>query len=127
MSEAGNGNGTNQLPPKREAIVDMGNRLHQEVCNERDELRDEVAFLKVELAARDKQLETLQSLMNMMESRVISATEARDEAIRKHAELQGLFIGFKAQMLAFQIPAAPLVREVTDETEGAGDEIKGTA
>jgi len=97
------------LPERRVKVFELGMLEFQNMGAERDELRDEVAALKIEMSARQVELEAMRSRIADMESRVATAVLMRDQAVAERAIYETLFISFQAQLRAFKIPAAPLV------------------
>lgn len=83
----------------------------QDLVADRDNLERECAALKTSIAGHVVELEALRSRLADMESRVATATLVRDQAVADRAVYETLFISVQAQLRAFKIPAAPLVRE----------------
>lgn len=117
MSET-NGNGNNELPANRVALVEAGLAQFQSVAAERDRLEKEVADLRSDLAAQKVVNEAMAEQINTMQSHVSSMMLIRDQAVADRAVYETLFISFQSQLRAFQIPAAPLVRETPNANAG---------
>ena len=107
---------TNGLPPVREAIIDQAHRLHQEVAHERDTLRLRITDLLTEIEGLKAQLKVAELEASTLRSRADSSISIRDDAVADRAVYEALFISIKAQLMAFKIPSAPLVRERPEET-----------
>lgn len=116
---------TNGLPPAREAIIDQAHRLHQEVAHERDQLRLKVADLQTEIAGLEAQLKIAELAVSQCQNKAESALSVRDDAVAERAVYETLFISLQAQLRAFRIPAAPLIKERNDEedVDGAGGPV----
>jgi hypothetical protein len=112
MSDTQNG-----LPPAREAIIDQAHRLHQEVAHERDMLRLFVADLQTKISGLEAQLALLELEASQQKSKAESALSIRDDAVAERAVYETLFISVQAQLRAFRIPAAPLIKERNDEVD----------
>lgn len=113
----------NNLPPAREAIIDQAHRLHQEVAHERDVLRLRVADLQTEIAGLEAQLKIAELAVSQCQNKAESALSVRDDAVAERAVYETLFISLQAQLRAFRIPAAPLIKERNDEVvdDAVGD------
>jgi hypothetical protein len=111
-----NGAGALQtLPDSRLAAIEQGLVQFHEVAAERDALRDELATLKLTLAQDQVEIAAMRSLINTLESRAASHQSERDLAIAQRAVYEALFVGVQAQFRAFELPTAPLVKQLTDE------------
>ena len=98
-----------QLPPTREAVVEQGNRIHQEVCHERDELRRRLDQAMADIAGYKVALEAQTMQLNSADSRLETLTLQRDQAVADRAIWETLWISIQAQLRAFKVPQAPLV------------------
>jgi len=105
----------NGLPPVREDIITQAHRLHQEVAHERDMLRLRVSDLLTEISGLKAQLEIAELEASQLRSKAESALSVRDEAVAERAVYETLFISVQAQLRAFRIPAAPLIKELGGE------------
>lgn len=116
---------TNGLPPAREAIIDQAHRLHQEVAHERDMLRLHIADLQTKIAGLEAQLKLLELEASQHRNKAESALSVRDDAVAERAVYETLFISLQAQLRAFRIPAAPLIKERNDEeaVDSAGSPV----
>jgi chromosome segregation ATPase len=111
-----NGPGALQaLPDSRLAAVEQGLMQFHEVAAERDALRDELAALKQTHAQDQVEIAAMRSLINTLESRAASHQSERDLAVAQRSVYEALFVGVQAQFRAFEVPAAPLVKQLTDE------------
>jgi hypothetical protein len=107
-----NGNGKEAtLPEDRQAAVAYGLAQFQTICAERDASHRENIALKTENAGLKVAVEALEAHRTEMESRVQSATLVRDQAVADRAVYETLFVSIQAQMRAFAVPAAPLVKD----------------
>lgn len=104
-----------ELPESRKAAIQQGLEFFQETAAERDRLQAENAQLRVDLAGYKVVVEAKEELLNQAESRINSALLARDQAIAERAKYETLFASFKAQLNAFAIPAAPYIRDRTED------------
>jgi mannose-1-phosphate guanylyltransferase len=109
-----NGNG-NPLSPARAAIVEQGNRIHQEVAHERDLLRDEVMRLKSDIAGYKIALEAKDAQITEVESRMQSAYAVRDEAVFKAAKHETANAAALAVLRVAEVENAPLIKEIPDD------------
>lgn len=113
------GNGI-ELSPARQAAYESGLLFHQQVAAERDALLIEVRNLRSEIAGYKVAAEAQAAQMNGMESRIATMQLVRDQAVAERATYEALFVTLQAQMRAFKIPAAPLIKKlVTDGIEDA--------
>ena len=96
------------------SLRDAG-RDYYETAQQRDELTREVATLKSEAAGYRVVIEAQTAQLANMESEVKTAYLVRDQAVADRAKYEALFVIQLAQMRAFAVPAAPLVRDRTDE------------
>ena len=128
MSET-NGNGNSELPANRVALVEAGLAQFQTVAAERDRLEREVADLRSDLAAQKVVNEAMSEQINTMRSHVSSMMLIRDQAVADRAVYETLFISFQSMLRAFQVPAAPLIKEkdATDEQNTTSDAYAGIA
>ena len=120
MVDNGNGNRL-ELPEDRKAAVEAGLTHYQMVSAERDGLAKEIAQLKSEIATLKVVAEAQRSQINEMESRATTHLLTRDQAVADRAKYETLFIAFQSMLRAFKVPAAPLVKEMKDETETRPD------
>jgi hypothetical protein len=107
------------LPEDRRAAVEYGLAQYQMLAAERDSLVRENSELRNALAEHRASLEVHHSRIADMDSRIATATMVRDQAVADRAKYETMFISIFAQLRAFEVPAAPLVREAppaqTDE------------
>jgi hypothetical protein len=113
-----NGNG---LPAERAALAEASGKAfalqYQTVAHERDELVAELAKVKTDLKLAMVANEAMSSQINEMQSRMETMTAVRDEAVGYRGRYEALFVSIEAQLRAFQIPAAPLIRDIPNDTE----------
>jgi chromosome segregation ATPase len=129
-SENGHRAAIADLPQARQEIAEFTMNQYvteyHRVSAQRDELKEEQSHLKAKIAglevvaaAQQAQIanvnDTAQSQLAAMESRLQSMQLERDQAISDRAVYEALFISLQAQMRAFQVPSAPLVRDKTEE------------
>jgi hypothetical protein len=100
-----------ELPDDRKAAIEYGLTQFQTIADERDRLFQEVRELRSMLAEREVALDARQAHIADMESRVNSAMMIRDQAVADRAKYETMFISIFAQLRAFDVPTAPLVRE----------------
>ena len=110
------------LPEQRRAAVEAGLLHYQAIATERDELVREVSDLKSQLAALKEIIEVNQARFADMDSLTATARLQRDQAIADRAKYESLFIGIYAQMRAFAVPCAPLVKEADPAAPDGIDE-----
>jgi hypothetical protein len=126
--KTGNGAGALQgLPDSRLAAIEQALIQFHEVAAERDALRDELAALKFTHAQDLVEITAMKSLINTLESRAASHQSERDLAIAQRSVYEALFVGIQAQFRAFELPAAPLVRQLTNEHDAQGPANAGFA
>lgn len=112
------------LPADRQAAVEQGLALFQITAGERDRLKTQVAELNNTITQQRVEIEALQSLVNMMESRTRDHQIERDQAVAERAAYESLFIVIQAQMRAFQVPNVPLVKAAPEQQQTGGlDEV----
>lgn len=111
MTKANELKSGNGLPESRQAAVQQGLHFFQETAAERDQLATEVQRLRADIAGHKVAIEAMEVQLLDAQSRVSSATIIRDQANADRAKWESLFISMYAQMRAFNVPAAPLVRE----------------
>ena len=99
------------LPADRKAAVEYGLSQFQAIAAERDRYAVRVHELESELAAHRVELDGRERYIAEMESRVNSAMLVRDQAVADRAKYETMFISVFAQLRAFNVPAAPLVKE----------------
>lgn len=117
------------LAADRQAAVEQGLTLFQMTAGERDRLKSQVSDLNNIIAQQRVEIDALQSLVNMMESRIREYQIERDQAVAERAAYESLFVIIQAQMRAFQIPAAPLVKVTSEQhhTESSDEVQNGVA
>jgi hypothetical protein len=98
---------------RREEIADWLTKQ----TTERDTFAAEVSQLKAEAAGMLFKIEALQTQLADTESKAAGALALRDQAIADRAAYETMFISFYAQMRAFKVPAAPLVKENPPDDE----------
>lgn len=102
--------------------------LYQTIT-ERDKLLDELKEAKAQIFEKDAQLaamvsqhqiemDAIRHTVEVMESRNQSHQIIRDQAVAERAAYETLFASFMAMMRTFKVPAAPLIKEVTEEQQG---------
>jgi septal ring factor EnvC (AmiA/AmiB activator) len=113
-------NGNALLPQDRQAAVALGLTQYQTVAAERDAAVKDVAALKTDLAGFKAMYEAQTAQLVALESRVESAMLTRDQAVAERAKYETLFIAVQAQLRAFAIPAAPLIKDASDADPTVG-------
>jgi hypothetical protein len=103
-----------ELPPAREAIVEQGLRISQEVAAERDSLRLLLSERDTTIAGLKAQLEIAELAMSQMGNRTADMMAARDEAVARRAEVETVLGSMMAIGRAFRIANEPLIKEVED-------------
>jgi chromosome segregation ATPase len=98
------------LPENRKAAVAHGLAQYQRLAAQADEMADEIARLKVEMAGLKVVCEAQRSQLNESESRLQSAYAVRDQAVDQRAVYESLFTSLLAMLRAHNVPNAPLVR-----------------
>lgn len=83
------------------------------IVSERDELQRQNDKLEQMLTVMRIECEGLRAELAAERSRTASYQSERDEAVANTAVYQTLFISFQAQMRAFGIEHAPLVKETS--------------
>ena len=101
--------GDTALPASRQAAIEQGLHMFQEVAADRDRLANEVTRLRGDISAYKVMVEALETQLADAQSRIQSATIMRDQAAADRCKWESLFIGIQAQLRAFEVPAAPLV------------------
>jgi chromosome segregation ATPase len=113
-----NGNSTKpvELPQDRvlATLRDAGKEYYQ-AAGERDALARQVAELKADLVHAKVTMDAQAGQMSDMESKIETARLQRDQAIADRAKYETLFVSIQAQLRAFAVPAAPLVRAAADD------------
>jgi len=109
--------GGKPLPPSRAAAVEQAAAYYQEMAQERDDLNRQAAMLRSEVSAHKVVTEAQASQLAEMESRCAAYRLERDQAMADRAKFETLLIGIQAQLKAFAIPSAPLVRSAEQEAE----------
>ena len=120
MNEKRNGNGNgnkNDLPDDRKAAVEAGLAHYQLVAAERDALAKEIDKLLKDITSHKIMVEAQKSQMNDLESKIATANLLREEAVAQRAKYETLFMSIMAMLRTFNIPAAPLIKEMNDENE----------
>jgi septal ring factor EnvC (AmiA/AmiB activator) len=107
-------NGQDRLPPAREAVIEQGNRVYQEVAHERDQLARKVAAQASDIAGYKVALEAQASQLANADSRIAEMTITRDEAVARRAEVETVLESMLAMGRAFRIGSTPLVRGAED-------------
>jgi len=110
----GNGTPTPDLPEDRKAAVQYGLEQFQVIASERDVLQRENFALKSDIAGLKVALEAQTTQMSEMESRVATAMLTKDQALAERIKYEGLFVAIFAQLRAFQVPAAPLIKDADE-------------
>ena len=88
---------------------------------ERDSFAAEVMRLKTEMAGYKVALEAKDAQIAEIESRMQTAYAVRDEAVALREKYLAVCMSVNALMHTFEIPNAPLVREIpTDEVSTIG-------
>lgn len=111
-----NGNHT-ELPEDRKAAVQYGLEQFQVIASERDVLQRENFALKSDVAGLKVALEAQTAQMSEMESRVSSAMLTRDQALAERIKYEALFVSVQAQLRAFNVPAAPLIKDAENTAQ----------
>ena len=114
------------LPDARQAAVEQALIQFHEIAAERDALRDELSSLKQTHAEYQVEIAAMKSLINTLESRAASHQSERDLAVAQRSLYEALFVGIQAQFRAFELPAAPLVKQLSNE-RSAQDGVNGQA
>ena len=122
MAEPNNSKGKSvDLPLDRKAAVEAGLAHYQLVSAERDALQRQLHDLRSEIAALKVVAEAQKSQMTELESRNATMQAIRDQAVAERAKYETLFMSFKAMLRTFQIPAAPLVKEMNADEDDSHD------
>jgi septal ring factor EnvC (AmiA/AmiB activator) len=103
------------LPPDRQAMFEAGQASWHHLVAERDELARQISQLQTDIAAHKVTCEALSAQINEAHSQVESARMLRDQAIAERAAYETLFATVSATLRVFNLPAAPLIREVLNE------------
>ena len=129
-----NGNGLTQalpptqgLPPAREAVVEQGLRIQQATAAERDRLIDMLSQRDTEIASLKAMLDVAELSVTTMESRVLTATLTRDEAVARRAEVETVLASMLALGRAFQIKSTPLITGNDEHAQTPQDHKLGSA
>ena len=103
----------NGLPrsEKVQAAVEAGLAEIAAVREERDALKAEYDRTMALVTQAKEHITKMQAELNEVKARCMAYQIERDEAVVKHGKLQGLFVSMLAQMRAFEIPIAPVIRE----------------
>jgi predicted nucleic acid-binding Zn-ribbon protein len=113
-----NGNSPKPVELKQDRVTatlrDAAKEYH-DAANERDALQRQVVELKADLVHAKVNMDAQAGQMADMESKVETARLQRDQAIADRAKYEALFITFQAQLRAFAVPAAPLVRAADEQ------------
>lgn len=116
-----NGNAADDLSNDKKAAFAYGLAQYQVVADERDQLRLEVNKLKGDVAVYKVMLDAKDSQILELESRQATHQTERDQAVADRAKYETLFVSIKAQLGAFNIPAAPFIRDINDEVKDPND------
>jgi hypothetical protein len=108
-------NGQVPLPPAREAVVEQGNRLYQEVAHERDVLRRELADAQTTIAGYKVAREAEASQRTQMESRMMEMQITRDNEVGRRAELETVLETIFATLRTFRIGNKPLIQSRAED------------
>jgi DNA-binding transcriptional MerR regulator len=103
------------LPPAREAVVEQGNRLYQEVAHERDMLRRELSDAQTTIAGYKVALEAHASKDAMNDSRIMELQIKTDNAVGRRAELETILQSIQALLRTFLIGHEPLIQSRTED------------
>jgi hypothetical protein len=102
------------VPPQQtpeELAVAHGIANYQRAVTERDELQKQNDRQEQMLTVAKIEIEGLRAELAAAQSRIASYQHDRDDAVANLGVYQTLFISFLAQMRAFGIEHAPLVKE----------------
>jgi len=99
------------LPASRQAAVEQGLHMFQEVAADRDQLAVEVTRMRSDIAGLKVVIEALEAQLADAQSRVATATIVRDAAVSDRAEYKTILISIQSQLRAFGIKHEPLVVE----------------
>jgi hypothetical protein len=102
------------IPPQQtpeELAVAHGIANYQRVITERDALQKVVDRQEQMLTVARIEIEGLRAELAAAQSRIASYQHDRDDAVANLGVYQTLFISFLAQMRAFGIEHAPLIKE----------------
>ena len=89
---------------------------YKQVCSERDELQRQCDRQEQMLTVAKIEIEGLRAELAAAQSRIASYQHDRDDAVANLGVYQTLFISFLAQMRAFGIEHAPLIKETNAPT-----------
>jgi hypothetical protein len=109
-----NGTDIEDLPEDRKAAFAQGMAQYQTMAAERDAAIKKHTALYTENVGLKVAVEALEAHRTEMESRIQSMILERDQAVADRAVYEVLFVSLQAQMRAFAVPAAPLVRDAGD-------------
>lgn len=104
------------LPEDRQKAVEYGLAQFQTLAHERDQVRRENADLRDKCAGLQIVSEGLTSQLTEAHSQIKTAMIVRDQAMAERIKYESLFVSIQAQMRAFAVPAAPLIRDHDEET-----------
>lgn len=107
------------LPENRKAAVAAGLEMYNAVAHERDELQKENRELRTQIAGLKVAMDAMDSRVIGMESNLVTAKIDRDQAVADRSVYETLFISIQAQLRAFAVPNAPLVKDHSDDTKDA--------
>ena len=107
------------LPADRQKTVEAGLAMFQQVQAERDDLRKLLQRAEERIVQQRVEIESLGQLHSMLESHIQSYMLQRDQAIADRAVFETLFASIFALLRAFRIPAAPLVKEASEQDVAA--------
>ena len=105
-----NGRGSVALPESREMVVTQAARYYQEVAQEIENLKRDLAAARSEIAVHKVVCEAQASQITELESRAVSSRVERDEAVANMVTYRTILIGFQSQLRTFSIEHAPLMR-----------------
>ena len=112
-----NGNGDAELPDNRAKAVEAGLTHFQSVAAERDSWERKCRDLEANVQGWKIAMEAQDARLVELESRAVTMQLERDEAVAERAVYETLFISLQAQMRAFKIPSAPLIRDRSEEKQ----------
>lgn len=123
------------LPDHRQKAVEQGVATFQKVVADNEELNKRLDDANRENAALRVQVESLKSIVNMMESsyktaqaelegRVATYQNQRDQAVAISAQWETLYVSIMNMIRGFRIPSAPVtdaLREMHEAQQHIGD------
>jgi hypothetical protein len=102
----------NGRTPKAEAAIEAGLAEFAAMREERDRIKLEYDRTMDMVTQAKDHIMRMQRDMQETSARCTAYQLERDEAVAKHAKLQGLFVSMLAQMRAFEIPVTPIIHEL---------------